>query len=135
MDSASIGTRIRTFRLRAGLTQEQLGERVGLSYQQIQKYEHGESKITVDLLYRLSRVFQIPVVEFIPPTVYRAEDADQFTREPGGKNEPQMYQYIESPQENRMLQLFRSLQSAEARELALRHLELLLHSERPDSSS
>jgi transcriptional regulator with XRE-family HTH domain len=127
MDSSIIGSRIRTLRQQAGLTQEQLGEAVGLSYQQIQKYEHGESKITVDLLYRLSRIFRIPVVEFIPRTVYSSEQEEQYS---GVK---ELYQYIESPQENRLLQLFRSLRSREARELAVRHLELLLNSERSGS--
>jgi transcriptional regulator with XRE-family HTH domain len=97
---------------------------VGLSYQQIQKYEHGESKITIDLLFRLSRVFCVPVVDFIPPTVYSADETEQFA------GETTVYQYIESPQENRLLQLFRELKSSEARELALRHMELLLRSER-----
>jgi len=48
-----IGQRIRTARLAAGLTQDQLGERIGVVGQQIQKYESGENGITAGRLHLL----------------------------------------------------------------------------------
>jgi transcriptional regulator with XRE-family HTH domain len=50
---AAIGERIRRRRVELGLTQEQLACRLGLSYQQIQKYERGANSISASRLYAL----------------------------------------------------------------------------------
>lgn len=47
-----------------GLTQEQLGERLGLTFQQVQKYEKGVNRISAGRLYELSSVLEIPVLYF-----------------------------------------------------------------------
>ncbi|NBB69503.1 MAG: helix-turn-helix domain-containing protein [Alphaproteobacteria bacterium] len=52
---AAIGERIRRRRVELGLTQEQLACRLGLSYQQIQKYERGTNSISASRLYALAR--------------------------------------------------------------------------------
>ena len=46
-----IGIFIRTLRRQHGLTQKALGEMLGLTYQQIQKYEHGKSSISIGKLF------------------------------------------------------------------------------------
>jgi transcriptional regulator with XRE-family HTH domain len=50
-----VGQRLRSLRLEKGLTQEELGESVDVSYQQIQKYETGTNRISASRLYLLSR--------------------------------------------------------------------------------
>ena len=50
----AIGERIRRRRVELGLTQEQLARRLGLSYQQIQKYERGANRISASRLYALA---------------------------------------------------------------------------------
>lgn len=52
---AAIGERIRRRRVELGLTQEQLACKLGLSYQQIQKYERGANRISASRLYALAR--------------------------------------------------------------------------------
>jgi transcriptional regulator with XRE-family HTH domain len=52
---AAIGERIRRRRVELGLTQEQLACRLGLSYQQIQKYERGANRISASRLFALAR--------------------------------------------------------------------------------
>jgi len=52
---AAIGERIRRRRVEFGLTQEQLACQLGLSYQQIQKYERGANSISASRLYALAR--------------------------------------------------------------------------------
>jgi transcriptional regulator with XRE-family HTH domain len=51
----AIGERIRRRRVELGLTQDQLARRLGLSYQQIQKYERGANRISASRLFALAR--------------------------------------------------------------------------------
>jgi transcriptional regulator with XRE-family HTH domain len=52
-----VGQRIRTYRLNRGLSQSALGEKIGVSFQQIQKYERGINRIGVSRLKRIAAVF------------------------------------------------------------------------------
>ncbi len=49
-----IGARIRLCRLELGLSQEQLAEKLGMSYQQVQKYEAGHNRISASRLFELA---------------------------------------------------------------------------------
>ena len=46
------------------LTQEQLGEKLGLTFQQVQKYEKGVNRISAGRLYEMSTVLDIPILYF-----------------------------------------------------------------------
>jgi transcriptional regulator with XRE-family HTH domain len=59
--SLHIGSRIRIKRKLLGWSQTTLAEMVGLTFQQIQKYESGANKVASPTLYRLSRVLEVPV--------------------------------------------------------------------------
>jgi transcriptional regulator with XRE-family HTH domain len=56
-----IGNLIRQLRKAHGLSQSALAKELGVSYQQIQKYENGISKITVNRLIQFAEAFGIPV--------------------------------------------------------------------------
>lgn len=60
-----IGERIRARRAELGLTQQELAVTLGLSYQQIQKYENGSNQITVTRLLALAERLQVPVAYFL----------------------------------------------------------------------
>lgn len=62
--SSEIGTLIRNRRKELGLSQEQLSEKVGVSYQQIQRYENGGSMLNVENLQRISKALSVPVCSF-----------------------------------------------------------------------
>lgn len=47
-----------------GLSQEKLGEAIGLTFQQVQKYERGSNRISAGTLYRLGQVLDVPVSFF-----------------------------------------------------------------------
>ena len=59
-----IGGRIRERRTELGLTQEQLGQRLGVSYQQIQKYETAANRVSAGRLYELACAFDVDVSYF-----------------------------------------------------------------------
>lgn len=59
-----VGGRIRMRRTLLGLNQEKLGDAVGLTFQQIQKYERGANRVGASRLYEFSRILDVPVSFF-----------------------------------------------------------------------
>jgi transcriptional regulator with XRE-family HTH domain len=59
-----VGSRVRLRRNMLGLSQEKLGEAIGLTFQQVQKYERGANRIGASRLHELSRILDVPVQFF-----------------------------------------------------------------------
>src|SRR3954465_15048046 len=59
-----VGTRIRLRRTLLGMSQERLGEALGLTFQQVQKYERGVNRVGASRLFDLSRVLDVPISFF-----------------------------------------------------------------------
>lgn len=59
-----LGERLKARRHQLNLSQGEVAARLGVSYQQIQKYERGENRIAACSLYRLAMVLDIPVAWF-----------------------------------------------------------------------
>lgn len=56
-----VGSRVRLRRTLLGMSQEKLGEAIGLTFQQVQKYERGANRIGASRLFDLSQVLDVPV--------------------------------------------------------------------------
>jgi len=59
-----IGKQIRSLRRKLNLSQSELGDKIGLSFQQIQKYEKGVNKISASTLYMISVKLNTPITYF-----------------------------------------------------------------------
>ena len=59
-----VGQKVRQRRSSLGLTQEELAASVGITYQQLQKYERGSNRISASRLYELSWVLMVPISYF-----------------------------------------------------------------------
>ncbi|MEQ3714015.1 MULTISPECIES: helix-turn-helix domain-containing protein [Lentibacter] len=59
-----VGKRVRHRRWLVGMTQQQLAERVGIKFQQIQKYETGANRVSASRLWDISEVLDVPVSFF-----------------------------------------------------------------------
>ena len=59
-----VGGRVRLRRTLLGMSQEKLGDSVGLTFQQIQKYERGANRIGASRLFEFSRILDVPVSYF-----------------------------------------------------------------------
>ena len=59
-----VGSRARLRRMMLGMSQEKLGERLGITFQQIQKYEKGTNRIGASRLQNISSVLSVPVSFF-----------------------------------------------------------------------
>lgn len=56
-----VGNRVRMRRLMLGISQEQLGEGLGLTFQQVQKYEKGTNRVCASRIQQISEILQVPV--------------------------------------------------------------------------
>lgn len=56
-----VGTRVRMRRMLVGMSQEKLGEALGLTFQQVQKYEKGSNRIGASRLQQIAQILKVPV--------------------------------------------------------------------------
>jgi transcriptional regulator with XRE-family HTH domain len=75
-----VGARIRERRIMLGLTQQQLADLIGVTYQQAHKYERGINRVSAGRLYEIARVLSVPVSYFF-------EGLDTQTGRPIGQRE------------------------------------------------
>jgi transcriptional regulator with XRE-family HTH domain len=59
-----VGSRVRMRRMMLGMSQEKLGDALGLTFQQVQKYEKGSNRIGASRLQQISLILQVPVSFF-----------------------------------------------------------------------
>ena len=59
-----VGTRIRLRRKTMKMSQEQLGDQLGITFQQVQKYERGTNRVGASRLWKISQVLQVPIQYF-----------------------------------------------------------------------
>jgi len=124
-DSQFIGRRMRQLRERAGLSQNEVGALLEVSYQQIQKYERGVNRISVDKLQRLAVALRLPLQAFFeepaPPPALPEQAAEEIL----------LYQPISlSSRERDLLQCFRAIQDEELRLCLLTLMQLAAQMQR-----
>lgn len=59
-----LGKRVRLLRIDKGLSQQALGEKIGVSFQQVQKYEKGDNRVGVARLQQIALALDVPVTAF-----------------------------------------------------------------------
>ena len=120
---AYVGARIRSRRELSNLSQESLAARLGISSQQLQKYEAGINRISASRLFECSRELDVPVSCFFEG-LEDAEPARQETRRPDADSSQQTLEAAE------LLRMFATIDDASMRSkliallraLAARHL-------------
>src|SRR5579863_4484566 len=109
-----VGSRVRLRRNMLGLSQEKLGEAIGLTFQQVQKYERGANRIGASRLHELSRVLDVPVSFFF-------DDVDPVRAPaiPGGFAEPPAEGFESDPLRRRetieLVEAYYAIEDAAAR--------------------
>lgn len=69
-----VGENVRRLRTQAGLSQEQLGKHLGVTFQQVQKYEKGTNRISAGKLAIISKVFNVGYATLFVGTDGQSED-------------------------------------------------------------
>jgi transcriptional regulator with XRE-family HTH domain len=82
-----VGSRVRLRRITVGMSQERLGEALGVTFQQVQKYEKGMNRISMSRMQRIAQVLGVPVSYFL-------EGA------PRDENAPQQFGFAEGTQQD-----------------------------------
>ena len=59
-----VGSRVRLRRMITGMSQDKLGEALGLTFQQVQKYEKGVNRIGASRLFEISKILAVPIQFF-----------------------------------------------------------------------
>jgi transcriptional regulator with XRE-family HTH domain len=70
-----VGARIRERRIMLGLTQQQLADLIGVTYQQAHKYERGINRVSAGRLFEVSQVLSVPVNYFFDGLEHESERA------------------------------------------------------------
>lgn len=96
-----VGHRLRLRRTMMGMSQEKLAQVLGVTFQQVQKYERGMNRVSASRLYHISRVLDVPVSYFfdeLDPAIDQAivgaavptgmaEDAEAYVAQPSPKRD------------------------------------------------
>ena len=85
-----VGSRVRYRRMIVGMSQEKLGEKINLTFQQIQKYEKGTNRIGASRLFQLSKILEVPVGYFFEDAFANSAPAHAVT----GLHEPEQEGYL-----------------------------------------
>lgn len=75
-----VGKRIRMRRLEIGLGQKTLGETIGITFQQIQKYENGTNRVTSSRIMQIADVLKVPPTFFFEGVPRNKTDPSQKTK-------------------------------------------------------
>jgi transcriptional regulator with XRE-family HTH domain len=59
-----VGSRIRQIRLKNGMSQEVLAGKLGITFQQVQKYEYGVNRVAASRLEEISKALRVPITAF-----------------------------------------------------------------------
>ena len=70
---AHVGSRVRLRRMLLGMSQERLGESMGLTFQQVQKYEKGVNRIGASRLFQISKILDVPIQFFFEEAPYSGD--------------------------------------------------------------
>lgn len=60
-----IGMKVKQRRMELGMTQGKLGEKLGITFQQVQKYENGRNRISASTLFRISQILGVSISYFV----------------------------------------------------------------------
>ena len=112
----SIGKTIREARIASNLSQMKLAEKVGLSYQQIQKYEKGASELSLTRLFQIAEALELP-----PDTFFRRKELSVA-------ESPSLYGKI-SDEEESLLRLYRKIGSGKKKKLIISLLKVMAERE------
>lgn len=114
---AHVGKRLKLRRKSLDMSQEKLAASVGLTFQQVQKYENGANRISASRLYDIARVLEAPISYFFEGLSTSQENSyglvreDQATYQTSFSNEAQISN-INNDEIVELLNLYRSIASA-----------------------
>jgi transcriptional regulator with XRE-family HTH domain len=124
-----VGTRVRLRRMLIGMSQEKLGEMLGLTFQQVQKYEKGVNRIGAGRLFQVAHILGVPIDYFYEGVNGMGEGAPGFA-EPGGSSPPVM-EFLSSGEGLQLSLAFMKIKDPKVRKRVLDLVKSLSTGEEP----
>jgi transcriptional regulator with XRE-family HTH domain len=119
----ALGSRIRLRRRELGLSQEQLARQVGITFQQVQKYEHGTNRVSFSRLVEIAQALRCGLIDIVGD-LDKSKASSFFSRHVARLNEPgaaellEAYSAIQSAKHRRaILNLAKQLAEGKASQL------------------
>ena len=109
-----VGSRVRMRRMMLGISQEKLANALGLSFQQVQKYEKGVNRIGASRLEHISRFLQVPVTFFFEGA---SDTSAVATSEEDTRSLALINEFASSSEGLRLVQSFAQIEDADMRRL------------------
>jgi transcriptional regulator with XRE-family HTH domain len=124
-----VGSRVRMRRLMMSLSQEKLGDALGLTFQQVQKYEKGTNRIGASRLQQISSILQVPVAFFFEGAPRAAGD----TRSTSGAPSPAFVsEFLATSEGLALMKAFSDIKSAKLRRSIVHLVEQIAGDEDED---
>ncbi|MHA6287824.1 helix-turn-helix domain-containing protein [Maricaulis sp. CAU 1757] len=124
-----VGARVRLRRQLLKMSQEKLGDELGVTFQQVQKYERGANRVGASRLYRMSRVLDVPVQFFFEGLGEKSASTGMAE----GDQTPVVYDFIQSSDGVALAEAFSRIKEAKVRRRVL-ELVRTLASEAEDAA-
>jgi transcriptional regulator with XRE-family HTH domain len=116
---AEVGRRVRSRRLECRLSQTELADRIGVTFQQVQKYEKGVNRIGAGRLQRISEALEVPISFF-----FGAGANGGATKDAAGASES-VFGFLQTSGSVRIVKAFHKIRSRKARQLLVEMAEEL----------
>ncbi|MEH6545230.1 MAG: helix-turn-helix transcriptional regulator [Sneathiella sp.] len=123
---AHVGSRVRLRRTLLGLSQQKLGQNLGLTFQQIQKYERGTNRIGASRLYELSEILDVP------PSFFFDEMPKESLALGGGLADPEKtfeHQYMSKRETLELVRAYYKITDLEVRKRIFEVIKSVAHQE------
>ena len=119
---AEVGRRVRSRRLECRLSQTELAERIGVTFQQVQKYEKGVNRIGAGRLQRISEALEVPISFFFG-------SGNGGTAKETGSATESVFGFLQTSGSVRIVKAFHKIRSRKARQLLVEMAEELADSQ------
>jgi len=112
--NGEIGKRIKLRRLQLGLSQQSLGLALGVTFEQVQKYEKGADRIGASRLQQVAEVLKVPILFFFGGNIGRVEDSEDNNA---------VLDFLDTAYSLRLVQAFRRIQDRHIRQCIVELVE------------
>lgn len=121
-----VGSRVRLRRLLVGMSQDKLGDELGVTFQQVQKYERGANRIGASRLFQMARVLSVPVSFF-----FEGMEDTTATGFAEGDQTPLVDDFINSPEGVALAASFSRIADSRVRRRVLELVRVLADADAP----
>jgi len=120
---AEVGRRVRSRRLECRLSQTELADRIGVTFQQVQKYEKGVNRIGAGRLQRISEALEVPISFFFGNGA--TTPAATSARDSASSGAESVFGFLQTSGSVRIVKAFHKIKSRKARQLLVEMAEEL----------